>query len=60
MSYQLKKNPRDVLKMLVPLSAVGAAIDFYILLLPIVAVMRLQIARKRRIGLCLVFGTGSM
>lgn len=44
----------------VPLSAVGTFIDFYILVLPIVAISQLQLAKKRKIGLCLVFGTGSM
>lgn len=44
----------------VPLSAFGIFIDFYILILPIVAVLRLQLAKKRKVGLCVVFGTGSM
>lgn len=44
----------------IPHSAVGIVIDFYILILPIVAISRLQLAKRRKIGLCLLFGTGSM
>ena len=48
------------LKLRAPISAVGVVIDLYILVVPIVAVLPLQMAKKRKIGLCLMFGTGSM
>ncbi len=44
----------------IPFPAVGFVIDLYILIVPIVAVSRLQLAKKRKIGLYLVFGTGGM
>ncbi len=44
----------------IPAGIFGILIDIYILLLPILAVLRLQLSIKRKIGLCLVFGTGSM
>lgn len=59
-SHNLGPLAKKSLNLSVPLSAVGVVIDFYILILPIVAVLRLQLAKKRKVGLCLVFGTGSM
>lgn len=60
-SHQLRPLANKSLNLLlIPLSAVGVVIDFYILILPMVAISRLQLAKKRKIGLCLVFGTGSM
>ena len=59
-SHKLGPLAKKSLNLSIPLSAVGVVIDFYILILPIVAVSRLQLAKKRKIGLCLVFGTGSM
>ena len=59
-SHQLGPLAKNSLNLSIPLSAVGVVIDFYILILPIVAVSRLQLAKKRKIALCLVFGTGSM
>lgn len=58
--HQLGPLGKEALKLSVPLSAVGIVIDIYILVLPIAAVWRLQMAKKRKIGVCLVFGTGSM
>lgn len=57
-----RKNPtyRNVLRFSVPLSAVGAGIDLYILVLPIFAVIQLQLATKHKIGIVLIFMTGSL
>ncbi|MCJ1342805.1 hypothetical protein MMC31_000994 [Peltigera leucophlebia] len=60
LSHQLGPLGKKALKLSVPLAAVGVIIDFYILVVPIVAVLQLQMAKKRKIGLCLVFGTGSI
>ena len=38
-------------------STVGFVIDLYILILPVVGVMRLQLARKRKLGVAAVFLT---
>ncbi|KAI4104921.1 MAG: hypothetical protein LQ345_007255 [Seirophora villosa] len=50
------------LALLIPLSfamgAVNIASDFYIFLLPIPAVCQLQLATKKKIGYCAIFGTG--
>ena len=59
-SHNLGPLAKKSLNLSIPLSAVGVVIDFYILILPIVAVSRLHLAKKRKIGLCFVFGTGSM
>lgn len=42
----------------VPSSSFGVVIDLVILLLPIIAVMQLQIPTRRKIGLVCVFMTG--
>lgn len=42
----------------VPQSAVGLVIDVYILILPIVAVSKLQMATGRKVGMTLIFTTG--
>lgn len=46
------------IKASVPFSSVNLVIDLYILILPIVAVAKLQMASRRRIGIILVFLTG--
>ncbi|KAL8955203.1 MAG: hypothetical protein Q9193_006853 [Seirophora villosa] len=52
------------LALLIPLSfamgSVNVASDFYIFLLPIPAVYQLQLATKKKIGYCAIFGTGSL
>lgn len=60
LSHQLGPFGKQTLKLSVPLAAANVVIDLYILVVPIVAVQQLQMAKKRKIGLCLVFGTGSM
>ena len=42
----------------IPQSAVGLVIDLYILILPIVAVSKLQMATRRKVGIILIFTTG--
>ena len=42
----------------VPQSAVGLVIDLYILILPIVAVSKLQMGTRRKVGVILIFTTG--
>ena len=43
-----------------PLAAIGIAIDLYILLLPIAAVAKLQMAPRKRLGVMAIFATGLM
>lgn len=49
---------------LIPLSyaqgAVNVASDLYIFLLPIPGVLQLQLPTKKKIGICAIFGTGSL
>lgn len=56
------QNPisQEVNRFSVPLSAAGAAIDLYILVLPIAAVIQLQLATKHKIGLVVIFMSGSL
>ena len=42
----------------VPQSVVGLAIDIYILILPIIAVSRLQLPTRQKLGVMLIFMTG--
>ena len=49
-------NKADVLS--VPLSAVGLGIDIALLVMPIAAVMRLQLPTKRKIGVLFIFMFG--
>lgn len=44
----------------VPHSVVGAGIDLYILVLPIAAVLQLQLAIKQKIGIVLIYLAGSL
>jgi hypothetical protein len=45
-------------KMSAPLAGIGTVLDFYILLLPIFGVWRLQVSPKRKVGIAAVFATG--
>lgn len=49
-----------VLQATVGLASVGLVLDIIILLLPIAGVSRLQLSRKRKIGVIAVFMTGGM
>ncbi|MCJ1312836.1 hypothetical protein MMC25_006512 [Agyrium rufum] len=44
----------------IPLGAFGVVIDFYILLLPVAAIIPLQLPRVRKIGVLIIFLTGSL
>ena len=43
-----------------PLSAIGIAIDLYILVLPIAAISKLQMALRKRLGVMSIFAIGLM
>ena len=58
LSHVNTSRERLDLKFSVPQSAVGLAIDFYILILPIAAVNKLQMAARRKFAIITVFGTG--
>lgn len=51
---------RKIFHFSVPHSAVGAGIDLYILVLPIAAVLQLNLAAKRKIGIILIFMVGTL
>ncbi|KAL8730200.1 MAG: hypothetical protein Q9181_004751 [Wetmoreana brouardii] len=51
-------NEQLALSLSVPQSVVGLAIDLAILVLPIIAVMQLQLPTRRKVGIILVFMTG--
>lgn len=44
----------------VPISSFGVVVDLVILLLPIIAVMQLQLPTRRKVGLICIFMTGSL
>ena len=45
-------------KIAIPQSCVNLVLDLYILILPIVAVIKLQMAPRRKLGIILIFMTG--
>lgn len=47
-------------KLSVPTGTVGAATDIFLLVLPIRATMKLQLPRKKKIGLIIIFMTGTL
>ena len=46
------------IRIAIPQSCVNLGLDLYILILPIVAVVKLQMAPRRKIGIILIFMTG--
>lgn len=42
----------------IPTSAFGVVIDLFILVLPIIAVLQLQLPTRRKIGVIVIFMTG--
>lgn len=60
LSHKLGPLRQKSLILSVLFSVVGIITDFYILILLIAVVLRFQLAKKQKVGLCLVFGTGSM
>lgn len=57
-SVAVSPDELKVLVLSVPVAAVGLGIDVYLLILPIIAVMGLQLPTGRKIGVVLVFLTG--
>lgn len=57
-SHLTTGSQNSSLALTIPSSAVGLAIDLYILVLPVVAVSQLQLPTRRKIGVILVFMTG--
>lgn len=58
LSHQDTHNENLAIAMSVPQSAVGLAIDLYILILPIIAVSQLQLPIRKKVGVMLIFMTG--
>ena len=58
LSHQTTTHERVTVRSSVPQSVIGLAIDIAILVLPIIAVMQLQLPTKRKIGVILLFMTG--
>lgn len=58
-SVAVSPDELKVLVLSVPVAAVGLGIDVYLLILPIIAVMGLQLPTGRKIGVVLVFLTGT-
>ena len=54
----LSKREQMVSKLAIPISSMGLAIDVLLLILPSVAVYKLQLHNTRKIGLMLIFSTG--
>lgn len=48
------------IELVIPTSGFGIVVDLVILVLPITAVMQLQLPIRRKIGVILVFTTGSL
>ena len=46
------------IKIAIPQSCVNMVLDVYILILPIIAVTKLQIPSRRKVGIILIFMTG--
>ena len=56
----LSKDERRTITMPIPISCFGVVIDLVILILPIIAVMQLQLPIRRKIAVNAVFMTGSL
>lgn len=50
----------DTLKISIPITAGSVFIDFYAFVIPIIGVSKLQLSRKRKFGVLLIFLTGFM
>ena len=57
-SHSITRPERLNILFVAPISVVGLAIDIYILILPIVAVNKLQMPARRKVGIMLIFMTG--
>ena len=56
-AFQSERQQR-VIKLSVPIASIGLVVDVLLLILPSVAVYKLQLHLRRKIGLMLIFGTG--
>lgn len=55
---QTSAKARDAKLLSIPQSVIGLVVDLAILLLPIIAVLQLQLPRRKQVGVILVFMTG--
>ena len=58
LSHEESNIERLIIVTGVPLAVFGLLVDLYIFVLPIIAVSRLQLPTRRRVGIILVFMTG--
>ena len=58
--HSLSSYQKRALALPVPTSSFGVVVDVYILILPIVAVLQLQLPTERKVGVICVFMTGSL
>lgn len=56
----LSKEEQMVSKLAIPVSSMGLVVDILLLILPSLAVYKLQLHTTRKIGLMLIFSTGLM
>ena len=54
----LSSREQMVSKLAIPISSMGLAVDVLLLILPSIAVYKLQLHNTRKIGLMLIFSTG--
>lgn len=56
------QNPRylEVFKLSIPIAVGSLILDFYIFVLPLIAVMKLRLSQNKKIGVIAVFATGFM
>lgn len=54
----LSKRQQMVSKLAIPVSSMGLVVDILLLILPSLAVYKLQLHTTRKIGLMLIFSTG--
>ncbi|KAL8867208.1 MAG: hypothetical protein Q9174_005812, partial [Haloplaca sp. 1 TL-2023] len=60
LGFMLSKGVAANLPLSVGQGSVNVASDLYIFLLPIPGVMQLQLPKKKKIGVCAIFATGSL
>lgn len=54
----LSEREQNVTKLAIPISSIGLVVDVLLLILPSVAVYKLQLHIIRKIGVMLIFSTG--
>lgn len=60
LSHQTSPEMHKELSLSVPQSVVGLVIDLYILIIPIIGVYGLRLSTKRKIGVMLIFFSGTL